>query len=364
MRTILARSGSDGNTGDRRNILSENVYQRLALRLNELPNGFPATDTGAELRLLEKLYTPEEAALAAKLRLTLETPEEISERLDLPGIDYDSRSLKKNLKTMTRKGLISAGKTKHGMGFGLLPFVVGVYEMQIASIDEELARLFEDYYQQAFSETLMVQPTLHRVVPIRETISLDMEVRPYESATEIINQAKAWGVMDCICRKQKALLDDPCNHPLETCMVFSPVAGTFDHSSTIRALSQSEAQETLKNAALAGLVHTVSNTKEGNFYICNSCTCSCGLLRGMAEMGIANVVAHSAFVNHVDSDLCMACETCIDYCQFDARKLEDALMHLNSVRCVGCGVCVPSCDLAAMNLVRRAQPEQAEAVAG
>jgi len=44
--------------------MSKNPYKRLAERLNALPNGFPPTEDGAELRLLEKLYTPEEAALA------------------------------------------------------------------------------------------------------------------------------------------------------------------------------------------------------------------------------------------------------------------------------------------------------------
>ncbi|MCZ7540040.1 MAG: hypothetical protein M5U29_09030 [Anaerolineae bacterium] len=45
-------------------------YRRLAARLDALPNGFPPTEEGIELRLLAKLYTPEQAALAAELRLT------------------------------------------------------------------------------------------------------------------------------------------------------------------------------------------------------------------------------------------------------------------------------------------------------
>ena len=36
-------------------------YQRLAERLDALPNGFPPTADGVELRLLAKLFTPEEA---------------------------------------------------------------------------------------------------------------------------------------------------------------------------------------------------------------------------------------------------------------------------------------------------------------
>ncbi len=337
--------------------MSDRAYQQLAARLDELPNGFPKTDNGAELRLLKKLFSPEEASLAAKLRLNLETADQIAARLANHDLSSYPGSLKQTLKGMARKGLIKAGKIDQGVGFGLLPFVVGIYEMQLGRIDEELAQLFEDYYLQAFGEALNEQPKFHRVVPVKETISVSMEVHPYESASEIVNQSRAWGVMDCICRKQKALLGDPCNHPLEMCMVFSPVAGAFDHSDTIRAMSQEQALETLHKAAQAGLVHTVSNTRAGNHYICNCCTCSCGILRGMADMGIANVVARSAFVNKVDEELCMACETCVDYCQFDALHLDHALMQVDTIRCVGCGVCVPACPEAALALVRRPESE-------
>lgn len=37
-------------------------YKDLADRLNSTPNGFPPTDDGTELRLLEKLYTPLEGS--------------------------------------------------------------------------------------------------------------------------------------------------------------------------------------------------------------------------------------------------------------------------------------------------------------
>ena len=45
--------------------MNENPYKSLAERLDALPNGFPPTADGAELRLLVYLYTPEQAALAA-----------------------------------------------------------------------------------------------------------------------------------------------------------------------------------------------------------------------------------------------------------------------------------------------------------
>ena len=84
------------------------AYRQLATRLNELPNGFPPAPDGAELRLLAYLFTPEEAALAAQLRMTLETPAEIAARLG-----GDPQALRKQLKSMVTRGLITAGRATH-----------------------------------------------------------------------------------------------------------------------------------------------------------------------------------------------------------------------------------------------------------
>jgi ferredoxin len=40
----------------------------------------------------------------------------------------------------------------------------------------------------------------------------------------------------------------------------------------------------------------------------------------------------------VDEALCMACELCIEKCQFNALTVEDVAV-VQQIRCVGCGVC-------------------------
>jgi electron transport complex protein RnfB len=332
--------------------IEHDPYKHLAEQLDKLPNGFPATEDGAELKLLARLFTPEEANVASQLLKKLESAAQIATRL---GLDYEStRSL---LKGMARKGLIKAGKTDDGLGYGLLPFVVGIYENQTgSSLDAELARLFEDYYQRAFTKILAVQPALHRVIPVGESIKMDMEVAPFESAVGIIEHAQSWGVLDCICRKQTALIGKPCKHPVDVCMSMSDTPDAFTNSTEIKALTKEEAYAVLRRADQAGLVHTVSNNQQGNWYICNCCTCSCGILRGMAELGIANVVASSAFINTVDETLCNACSLCVESCQFDALKVDDIAV-VNNTHCVGCGVCVNTCPEHALALVRRPESE-------
>ncbi len=53
--------------------MQEPVYRRLAGQFDATPNCFPATESGAELRLLAKSFSPQEAELASAMRLTLET---------------------------------------------------------------------------------------------------------------------------------------------------------------------------------------------------------------------------------------------------------------------------------------------------
>jgi ferredoxin len=331
--------------------MDKEAYRALARRLDQLPNGFPATQEGIELEILARLFTPQEAILASQLRLTLETPGAIASRL---GLDLgETRQL---LKSMVRKGLIRAGRTDQGLGFGLLPFVVGIYENQVGRLDHEFARLFERYYLHAFRKMMEVDPPYHRVIPVHETVATGMEVQPHESAVVLLERARAWGVLDCICRKQKALIGEPCGHPIDVCLTFHPKPGVFEGHPYIRPLTKEEALATLARAAQEGLVHTVSNSKDGTAYVCNCCTCSCGILRGMAELGMANVVARSAFVNQVDHERCTGCELCLEACQFEALSV-DGTAQVDRGRCVGCGVCVPHCPDGALALVRRPAQE-------
>ena len=52
--------------------MAADIYERLAQHLDNLPGGFPRTESGVEVRILRRLFTPEDAELALHLdRLTL-----------------------------------------------------------------------------------------------------------------------------------------------------------------------------------------------------------------------------------------------------------------------------------------------------
>jgi electron transport complex protein RnfB len=233
---------------------------------------------------------------------------------------------------------------------------VGIYEMQAGRMDAELAKRFEEYFHTGFRKALAIMPQFHRVVPVRESVTTDISIAPFESAAGIVERASAWAVTDCICRKQTALIGRPCPHPVEACMILSSTAGAFHGRSGMRELTKAEALGLLRSVAEAGLVHSVSNTREGNWYICNCCTCSCGILRGMAEGGMASVIARSGFVCRVEEAACSACGACAERCPFGAITI-DGTARVDRIRCAGCGVCTMECPSNALTLVRR-DPEE------
>ena len=64
--------------------MNDDIYHKVAGVLDTLPNGFPATENGVEIKLLKKVFTPEQAALFCEMRLTFETAEEVAKRTGCP----------------------------------------------------------------------------------------------------------------------------------------------------------------------------------------------------------------------------------------------------------------------------------------
>ncbi|MCP4538132.1 MAG: 4Fe-4S dicluster domain-containing protein [Chloroflexi bacterium] len=333
--------------------MTEEIYRKLAQRLDAIPNGFSSTESGAELRLLAKIFTPKEAALASIMRLRREQAADIATRA---GMAPDAAQ--QILKEMAGKGLIRVREQDEQFTFGLIPFVVGIYEYQLPRMDVELAALFEEYYQETRGGAITGEiPAVHRVVPVEEAVPLDLEIFPYERATELIEGAKSWGVRDCICRVQQELVGKGCDHPVENCITFAPVAGVFDHSEVDRAITKDEALRILHETEEAGLVHSTGNYRDGRSYICNCCACSCGIMRGVTEFGIPTAMAHSDFHAVVNVEECIGCKDCVAHCQFGALSVPEDICQVDYARCLGCGLCAAVCPADALRLERRPEGE-------
>jgi Na+-translocating ferredoxin:NAD+ oxidoreductase subunit B len=328
--------------------MTNDAYIKLAEALDHLPNGYPRTDSGVELRILEKIFSPEEAALAAELTGTFEPVGDIAGRAGRPESEV-SRSLFK----LVRRGCVWLDKQDGKVCFRLAPFVVGIYEAQLELMDHELAHLVEEYFSGAGAQGIMkLQPALQRVVPAQGTLKSEA-VLPYDDVRSILLDAKTFNVRDCICRRQQEQLGQPCEYPVEICLAFS----SHERAAQPGDLTQAEALALLDKAEQVGLVHTVSNMMEGVGYICNCCGCCCGILRGITDWGIENSVAFANYYAVIDPTFCANCGSCIERCQVGAISEGEGVSVVDRARCIGCGLCVSGCPNEVARLVRKPEAE-------
>ena len=136
------------------------VYKELARKLDALPQGYPATESGIELRILEKIFSPEEAEMALKIKPIPETVEAIAQRLGKPVPEMQAI-----LDDMVGKGQIGSFKFFGKQVYMFFPFVIGVYEFQLDRMDKELTEMFEEYAPQLLKEFGGYAPASARVVP-------------------------------------------------------------------------------------------------------------------------------------------------------------------------------------------------------
>jgi electron transport complex protein RnfB len=325
------------------------VYRRLARKLDEFPHGYPATDSGVELRILERIFPPDDAAMALRLKMVPETATAVARRLRLP-----VEEARATLDAMAEKGQIFAFLMNGAKHYMLAPFVVGIYELQVPRMDAELAALFEEYAPALLRTLGGKEPALARVVPVNKTIPAKAAVLRYESVRELISRARSFHLMECLCRKEQAALGHPCHHTLETCLAFSPEDNAYDNFPPLgRTVTREEALAVLDQAEQEGLVHCTYNLQRQNMFVCNCCSCCCGFLRGVKEFGAPHLLVASNFVAAIDEGGCTACGDCAERCPMDAIVEQGEAYAVLAERCIGCGVCTVACPTDAVALDER-----------
>jgi Na+-translocating ferredoxin:NAD+ oxidoreductase RNF subunit RnfB len=336
--------------------MTMNPYEKLAAVLDTIPNGYPAAEDGTHLRILEWVFTPEEADLASQLKLSAETVDEMATRLN-----RSKEELEVLLETMLEKGQINSwdSKSAGARKYGLMPFAVGIYEEQLNRMDEEFAQILENYLHHAFKKITASEPVIFQVIPVNQSLSTELEIHSFEKAEQLIESSASWGVRECICKKQKELIGEPCSFPKTVCLTFAPrKEKAFEGHELTKPITKEESLRILKEAEEAGLVHCSFNVQTDHQYICNCCSDCCGVLRGVEKLENPRDFIKTDFVMTVDADLCSGCGTCIDRCQFGALSLPDDICVVDTKRCIGCGVCAMVCPENALELIRVEFPEK------
>ena len=334
--------------------MSENIYRKLQQRLDKYSLGFPATESGVEIKILKELFSEADAEMFLALSPVLETPESVAERIGQP-----AASVEEKLEDMARRKLLFRLKKGDTIKYGAIPFVHGLFEFHTTEMSQTLAELMEQYYQEGFKQTMVDNAeNFLRTIPIQKSIDVTQHVAAFDDACEILQNTKKIVVTECTCRKQKNLLDKSCGKPLEVCFMFGAMGQYYIDNKMGREINANEAIEILKKCHAEGLV-TQPATAQNPGGMCNCCGCCCGVLASLNEHPRPAEMVFSNYFAQVDQDACTGCETCMDRCQMGAISLnDDEVAEVNPARCIGCGLCVTTCPSDAMHLVPKEREKQ------
>lgn len=341
--------------------LMKDVYQRLAEFLDTFPQRFPVnTESGIERKILKHIFSPDEAEMFLKLTPQPETAAQIAGRIGLAPDEVERR-----LFDMSRKGQVFRTGREGGRRYMATAFLVGIIEFQMNRMTPEFAKDFQEFEPILYSSTWMKGTTRDlRTIPIQEAVDAQATVMPYERVEETIRAAKYISISDCMCRRLKGLVGQPCSHPLEVCFHFGGGTHYFVENGLARYISAAEALEILHKGKASGLVCQLSASQDPNA-LCMCCACCCGPLRAAKTSARPSEVVNSSFIARVSENDCTGCEACVERCPMDALTMDGAA-RVDPARCIGCGVCAVTCPVEAVKVFRKEKefiPEKDSAAA-
>ncbi len=326
--------------------MSEEVYIKLREFLDTLPTGYPESPTGVEIKILKKLFTPDQAELTMKLK---KEPEAIQEIAGRTGIE--EKELTEKLEEMAHKGLIFSVRAGEERRYQAFQFLVGIYEFQLSHLDREFCELFEEYFPHFAMQLASLKTSQLRVIPVESAVGSGGTIESYNQVRELIKEQKVITVQDCICRKEQGLLENPCDKPSEICFGLGDMAQySLDSKGACRQIDVAECLDLLDKAEAAGLVLQPSNTEELQ-WICCCCTCCCPGLKIAKTLPRPQDIIRSYYEAKIDLDECTACGDCIERCPMEAIHEGDSVSEVIDGRCIGCGLCVSTCPAESISLI-------------
>lgn len=356
----------------------EEVYESLIGNLRNWIFGLPESEL--LLPLLRMRVTPDEAEFLSGFPHRPTTLEELAGIYGKP-----PEELQAFMRPIMDKGLIYRVEGKSAVRYSLPDSVFMFYRMpgwrgKDDAWNRELAPMLNRYYIEDMGAEFIGHPTKGlRAIPVAHTVEDTRRIIPYEDVLGFVEREDYHTVSFCACRHRHKL--DPgfegCTHEMENCLHFGRLGKYIVQNDMGREISPDETREILERAAESGLVHGISNTREGMDTICNCCSCCCLFLEP-----VKNIPPHlrghqrSNYVLEMNHDTCKACGLCARRCPMDALELkekEDAsgddgdgrksqardtkVVEHRPEMCIGCGVCVYKCPTQSLRLVRRETEE-------
>lgn len=307
--------------------LGQKITDRLGRKINE---------NDPEYWGLNEIVTDEMAEVALKM--------DVRKPVTLPQIakktGKDEKYLEKLLMDMAMAGLIEYNweNPKREKQYILPMFVPGSAEF--TNMNQKQLEAHPKLGK--FFERMSFEP-LTKVVPMvpEGGAGIGMHVIPVEAAIETENQSVSvehishwldkydgkYAASPCSCRLSRRTFDEGCaDDPEDWCIGVGDMADYLVETKRGHYVTREKVLEILKHAEECGFVHQITNIDGENkiFAICNCNVNVCYALRTSQLFNTPNL-SRSAYVARVESDKCVACGRCVEYCPAGAVKLGQKL---------------------------------------
>ena len=290
---------------------------------------------------LADLVTDEMADVA--LKMGVRKPKTIGQLMKLTKLEREP--LQKLLDDMAWVGLIEYnwenldGKNPdHEKRYVLPQFVPGsaeFFNMRRSQMDEhpQVAAFFERMTFLPLEKiTPMVPPGgagigMH-VIPVEKAIETENEAVGLEKISYWLHKYEGkYAKSMCSCRASRQYLGEGCgDDPESWCIAVGDMATYVVETGRGEYITYDEAMEIFKKAEDNGFVHQITNIdgEDKIFAVCNCNVNVCNALRTSQLFNTPNM-SRSAYVARVETDQCVACGRCVEYCPAGAVKLGQKL---------------------------------------
>ena len=317
----------------------ENLLKLGSMITNRI--GLKTTVDDPEYWGLDGVMTDEMVDVA--LKMGVRKPKTIEQLMKLTKMER--QPLQKLLDDMSWLGIIEYnwenldGKNPaHEKRYILPLFVPGSAEflnMRRSQIDAhpEVAAFFERMTMLPLEKiTPMVPPGgagigMH-VIPVEKAIETEQEAIGLEKISYWLHKYEGkYAKSMCSCRASRDKLGEGCGDDVENwCIAVGDMADYVVQTQRGEYITYDEAMEIFKKAEDNGFVHQITNIdgEQKIFGICNCNVNVCNALRTSQLFNTPNM-SRSAYVARVETDQCVACGRCVEYCPAGAVKLGQKL---------------------------------------
>ncbi|MFW9951383.1 MAG: hypothetical protein ACFFKA_14795, partial [Candidatus Thorarchaeota archaeon] len=260
--------------------ITDDVYRELQKALDKLPIGYPATESGVEIRILKKIFTPEQALIGSKLGFELKPLKEIYKSID--DETFTLKKVEEILDEMHKLGLILKVIQNEGGSdnkyYAATAFMLGFYEFQMNKMTEEFVHDVDQFFEEVFLDELNKTKIQQlRTIPIEQEIGVERDIANYDDFRYYLeNCGEPIVLNECICRKKNDIIGKSCEKTdlRESCFSFRSAGQAYLDRGMGRVITKEEALEIIEQAEREGLVLQAGNSQRP-MSLCTCCGCCC-----------------------------------------------------------------------------------------